>query len=164
MVLGFVVDNERALLIKKRRGLGRGLYNGFGGKVKERENYESALKREVREEIGIEVKKALLKAVLHFTDSKIFIECPVFLVNEFEGEIKESEEAIPVWFKKDELPFEQMWPDDKYWLPLVLEWNFIYGKFHFDDLFGESPKLLKHEVKTLNEKELEKMLLLGEIR
>lgn len=26
-----------------------------------------------------------------------------------------SEEMKPQWFRKDEIPFDTMWPDDRYW-------------------------------------------------
>jgi hypothetical protein len=55
----------------------------------------------------------------------------VFLVNEWEGEPKESEEMAPKWFKKNKIPFSQMWPDDKFWLPKVLEGKKLRGTFIF---------------------------------
>jgi len=59
------------------------------------------------------------------------LEVHVFLVSDFEGEPLESEEMKPQWFKIDEIPFNQMWPDDKYWLPLFLRKKKFEGSFNF---------------------------------
>ena len=37
----------------------------------------------------------------------------------------------PEWFDVKNLPFEQMWSDDRYWLPLVLSGKKIIGRFVF---------------------------------
>lgn len=35
-------------------------------------------------------------------------------------ELKESEEMLPRWFSFNEIPFDSMWIDDKFWLPEVI--------------------------------------------
>ena len=35
----------------------------------------------------------------------------------------------PRWFDLDALPYEQMWPDDPHWIPLVLAGKKVIGKF-----------------------------------
>jgi hypothetical protein len=49
-------------------------------------------------------------------------ECHVFTVDYFAefGEITETEEMAPQWFKLDEIPFDQMWSDDAIWLNRVV--------------------------------------------
>ena len=37
----------------------------------------------------------------------------------------------PIWFNVEEIPYDQMWQDDKYQLPLVLENKVLNGKFKF---------------------------------
>jgi hypothetical protein len=39
----------------------------------------------------------------------------VFLCTKFDGNVQESEEMRPEWFDCCNLPFSQMWADDKYW-------------------------------------------------
>ena len=55
----------------------------------------------------------------------------VFVTEDFEGKEEETEEALPKWFKIDELPLNQMWEDDKYWIKKVLKGEKIYAKFKF---------------------------------
>ena len=66
----------------------------------------------------------------------------IFVATEFEGEPTESDEMIPEWFDLDKIPYDKCFPDDKYWLPLVLSGKRIEGNFKFDENF----KLLKHEI------------------
>jgi hypothetical protein len=42
----------------------------------------------------------------------------------------------PKWFSSDQLPYEQMWPDDKHWLPLVLAGKRVQGEFQFDENYN----------------------------
>ena len=44
---------------------------------------------------------------------------------------RETDEMEPRWFSVDEVPYEQMWQDDKFWLPAVLgcERKNVLGEF-----------------------------------
>jgi len=54
-----------------------------------------------------------------------------YRVTKYEGEPVETEEMKPVWFNQNEIPFEEMWADDKYWMPLFLRGKKFVGEFHF---------------------------------
>lgn len=133
--LCIVYEKGRVLLGMKKRGFGKGKWNGFGGKVKARESIEEAMKRELKEEVGIIPcsfeRKALFE--FHFKDNPEYLEVHVFHIQAFEGEPQETEEMKPQWFSVSEIPFDQMWPDDKYWLPLFLEGKTLHGRFSFKD-------------------------------
>jgi len=123
------------LLGMKKRGFGKGRWNGFGGKVKEGESIEKAMKRELKEEVGIIPRSFEKKALFefHFKDKPEYLEVHVFYIPSFEGEPKETEEMRPQWFSQRELPFESMWPDDRHWLLLFLEGKTLRGRFSFGD-------------------------------
>ena len=38
----------------------------------------------------------------------------------------------PQWYHTDNLPYDKMWPDDRYWLPLMLKDACFYGYFKFE--------------------------------
>jgi 8-oxo-dGTP diphosphatase/2-hydroxy-dATP diphosphatase len=144
LTLCLVYQHPNILLGMKKRGFGVGKWNGFGGKVLPTETIEEAARREVQEEAGIEVKDLNKMGILDFifTDRPEVLEVHVFRSDEFSGTVTESEEMKPQWFQIDEIPFDQMWPDDKYWLPLFLSGKKFKGRFSF----GESNAILQQEL------------------
>jgi 8-oxo-dGTP diphosphatase/2-hydroxy-dATP diphosphatase len=145
LTLCIIHKDSKILLGMKKRGFGVGFWNGFGGKVKEGESIEEAAKRETKEEIGVvplDLKKmGILR--FQFKGEPEILEVHVFSCSNFEGEIKETEEMKPKWFKIEQIPFDQMWPDDKYWLPLLLKGKNFRGKFYF-----EGRKLVDYQIET----------------
>ena len=132
--LCFLVREGEILLGLKKRGFGQGKWNGFGGKVEE-ETIEEAMIREMQEEIGVTPKVFRRVATLNFyfpLESGFGQEVVVFIADDWEGEIKESEEMSPKWFRVTEIPYEKMWWDDKYWMPRVLAGEILRGEFLFD--------------------------------
>ena len=60
------------------------------------------------------------------------LEVHIFEITKFEGEPAESDEMRPKWFSASEIPFDKMWPDDRYWMPLFLAGKKFQGRFLFD--------------------------------
>ena len=135
MTLCLVYNHPRILLGMKKRGFGAGKWNGFGGKIKEGEEVYEAVKREMKEETGVDLKDVWRVGVLDFlwAGKPDILEVHIFRGDNFDGEPKESEEMRPRWFNVDEIPYDQMWPDDKYWLPLFLSGKSFRCNFIFDD-------------------------------
>jgi 8-oxo-dGTP diphosphatase len=135
-VLSFVFNKEtdEALLIHKKRGLGNGKINAPGGRIDPDESDFEAAVRETREEVCITPKNVKKAGELnfYFTDG-YSLKGFVFVSQEYSGEIKETDEALPFWCKLSEIPYENMWADDKFWLPLMLAGKKFSGYFIFDD-------------------------------
>ncbi|MFP8954992.1 8-oxo-dGTP diphosphatase [Natrialbaceae archaeon A-arb3/5] len=128
-------EPTEVLLIEKRRGLGEGWYNGPGGKLEGDETPRECAVRETREEVGLEIEPAALEAAGELTfllDGETHTVCHVFRTESFEGEPRSSSEARPEWFGVDEVPYDQMWEDDRLWLPGVLEGKIVVGEFAFE--------------------------------
>jgi 8-oxo-dGTP diphosphatase/2-hydroxy-dATP diphosphatase len=145
--LVFVLQNNKILLGYKKRGFGAGRWNGFGGKLNNGETIESAARREVKEEAGIELNNLEKVGVLdfEFEGTKNVLEVNIFQSISFSGEIVESDEMKPQWFEISNIPFGEMWPDDTYWIPLFLEGKKFTGRFLFGN--GEkNPIIIKHEI------------------
>ncbi|HVO28915.1 MAG TPA: NUDIX domain-containing protein [Candidatus Paceibacterota bacterium] len=144
--LCFLRKGDKVLLAMKKRGFGMGKWNGVGGKVGEGEDVPASAIREIKEEIGVDARELESAGVLEFR----FREHPewaqdsnIFVVRRWRGAPSESEEMRPRWYAISELPFEKMWIDDPYWLPLVLAGKKIKGRFLFG---GEGETMLECEV------------------
>ncbi|WP_323171182.1 8-oxo-dGTP diphosphatase [Natrialba sp. PRR66] len=126
---------DEVLLIEKRRGLGEGWYNGPGGKLEGDETPRECAARETREEVGLELDPAALEKAGELTfllDGTVHTRCHVYRTETFAGEPRPSDEARPEWVPTDEVPYDQMWEDDRLWLPGVLEGRTVAGEFRFE--------------------------------
>ncbi len=47
----------------------------------------------------------------------IYIEGHIFEVQNYSGEIVESEEMEPKWFEIENMPYDKMWKADEFWHP-----------------------------------------------
>lgn len=128
--LGFVLSPDRRRLLMVRR-VARpgdtqfGKYNGLGGRVERAEDVASAMRREIREESGLECTRMTLRGTINWTgfgprgeDWFGF----VFLVDAFTGTPFERNEEGPLeWVALERLPELPMWEGDRFFLPLVFD-------------------------------------------
>jgi len=124
------------LLGMKKRGFGQGKWNGFGGKVAEGESVQDAAKRELFEESGLKAQDLQKMGVVEFSwknTPEEILQVHIFKTTQVTGEPKETEEMRPQWFLTSKVPFDQMWPSDRYWFPLLLENKQFTGTCIFDN-------------------------------
>jgi len=145
------INGERELLLAmKKQGFGEGRWNGVGGKFdsKNDKNIIATAKRELKEEIGViaqEIKKVAILS-FYFPYQKDWNQnVHVFFVANWQGEPKETEEVRPKWFKINEIPLDKMWPDDKFWLPRVLNGEKLKAEF----VFKPGELIDSYEIKTV---------------
>ena len=55
----------------------------------------------------------------------------------------ETEEMKPSWFEIDKMPYDKMFPDDKYWMPYILDGKKINAYFEFDKDWNVVTKRIK---------------------
>ena len=128
-------DPPRELLLgMKKARFGAGKYNGFGGKVEPSETIVEAAVRELAEEAGVRVAPGDLHPVAQlafvFPYRREWEQLVhVYYICRWQGTPVESEEMAPAWFRVDEIPYDQMWDDDRYWLPHVLAGERIRATF-----------------------------------
>lgn len=145
LTLCLAVKDGQVLLGMKKRGFGAGRWNGFGGKVEPGETIEEGAKREMSEECGVAITTMEKVGIHEFEFEKergTILEVHVFRVDVWSGEPEETEEMRPEWFAFSDIPYDTMWPDDRYWLPLFLDGKKFRTKF----LFGESDSVLEQSI------------------
>jgi len=136
------------LLIRKRRGLGAGNVVGAGGKVEAGESPAEAVRREVREELRVDPTglRKLGTFDFHFgtaepDDDSMHVH--VFRADGVEGTPEATEEADPTWVPVDDPPYEEMWVDDRIWLPHLIDDRTFRGVFV---LTGDGDAMRSYEV------------------
>ena len=82
-----------------------------------------------------------------FLGDPVILEVNIFKAVEFDGQPIETEEMKPQWFHVNNIPYDKMWPDDKYWLPLFLAGKKFKGRF----IFQGQDKILSHDISTVEE-------------
>jgi mutator protein MutT len=127
---GRVLLQERA---PDRRWAGR--LNGPGGKVDRGESPTAAIMREVAEETGLH----LVDPVGHSQLELIFGEPAgermrvfIYTAEQWTGRVRGGREGRLRWWAVDRLPFDRLWPDMRFWLPLVLAGGTVHGVCTFD--------------------------------
>lgn len=137
--LVYLIREDGAVLLgRKRRGMGYGKWNGFGGKLEAGETMRECAVRELFEESGIRCGTEDLDFVadIYFhqpSDPTWSHAGAVYFVRHFSGTPQLTEEMEPRWFRLEELPYEEMWEADKIWLPMLLAGKRLRGTVYFDE-------------------------------
>jgi 8-oxo-dGTP diphosphatase len=128
--LGYVLspDGSRVLLIHRNRNRADhhfGKYNGLGGKLEPGEDIIAGMKREIREEAGIECTRLTLRGTISwpgFGKSGEDWFGFLFQIDAFTGKPFESNaEGTLEWVDRDRLLDLNLWEGDRHFLPLLFD-------------------------------------------
>ncbi|XP_005109226.2 7,8-dihydro-8-oxoguanine triphosphatase isoform X2 [Aplysia californica] len=136
LTLVFVREPGRILLGMKKRGFGQGRWNGFGGKVEKGESITDGAKRELLEECGVTAKSLNEVGLINFefVGDPVILEVHVFDTWDYMNSPVETEEMRPQWYGEKEVPFGEMWPDDEYWFPHMLNGKKFEAYYKFEGM------------------------------
>lgn len=132
--LVLIHQSPRVLLAMKKQRFGAEHYNGFGGGLEGEETLINCAIRETREEAGITIKspKYIGKILFKFLESEEQDhEVNIYTTTSFEGTPEETEEMKPIWVMEQEIPYDEIWPADRYFIPQCLAGKKIKGEVHF---------------------------------
>lgn len=135
LVLLFNSKNQ-ILLCMKKRWFWAWLWNWAGGKLQDWETITEAAIRELEEEttISLEEKDLQSRWILHFffEDNSNWDQDVHIFTGYYNWDFEETEEMKPAWWNLEDIPYSEMWEDDKIWLPRILnkeqevEYEFIF--------------------------------------
>ena len=147
-VVGYICQENKVLLgIRKKVsfGLGEELIAGIGGKIEEGETAVDALKREVKEEVEIEIEdiREMGRVLYLFPHKPNWNQrVTIYIIDTWHGDPSETDVIKPLWFHKDKLPNSRMWPDNLITIPLVISGKQIEGVF----LYDENGKIIEQKI------------------
>lgn len=108
--------------IKKENDLNHDKWIGIGGKFEDKESPEECNLREVYEETGLTLKDAEYRGIVTFVSDKWETEyMHIFYSDSFSGKIKDCDEGVLEWVKKERLFSLPIWDGDKIFLRLLEE-------------------------------------------
>jgi 8-oxo-dGTP diphosphatase len=126
--LGYVLspDRRRVLLVHRNRrpnDVHLGKYNGLGGKLDPGEDIVACIRREIREEAGLECQRLVFRGTISWPgfgpqgeDWFGFI----FRIEEWTGQPRaDNPEGTLEWVETDRLLDLPLWEGDRHFLPLV---------------------------------------------
>lgn len=108
--------------IKKENDLNRDKWVGIGGKFEDKESPEECNLREVYEETGLTLKDAQYRGIVTFVSDKWETEyMHIFYSDSFSGKIRDCDEGVLEWIRKEQLFSLPIWEGDKIFLHLLEE-------------------------------------------
>src|SRR5258706_6947633 len=128
--LGYVLapDGDSVLLIHRNTrpdDVHYGKYNGLGGKLDSDEDVVSGMRREIREEAGIEADELALRGTISwpgFGKNEENWFGFIFRIDRWSGTpFAGNHEGALEWVPLARLPELNMWESDRLWLPMVFE-------------------------------------------
>ena len=103
VVAAIIIKDGKYFIAQRNRKKHMGLSWEFpGGKVEKGETFEIALKREIKEELNIEINIKNKLGEENYQDDKINVKLHYFICSHFNGEIILSEHEDSAWVTKNE--------------------------------------------------------------
>ena len=128
--LGYVLspDRSRVLMIHRNARPGDqhlGKYNGLGGKIERDEDVVACMRREIREEAGIECESMQLRGTISWPgfgrNGEDWLGF-VFVIDAFSGTpLERNPEGTLEWVEVERILELPLWDGDRQFLPLVFD-------------------------------------------
>ncbi|MBA2668276.1 MAG: 8-oxo-dGTP diphosphatase [Trueperaceae bacterium] len=137
--LAYVRDGERTLMLRRPDAPARlgGRWNGLGGKFEPGESPERCVRREVREESGLEVEHAELKGIITFpafTPGGDDVMTFVYVIRAWSGTlVPEGPEGTLHWIATHDVADLDLWSGDVVFLPWLERPGLFSARFRYEE-------------------------------
>ena len=103
VVAAVILKSNKFFIAQRNRNKHMGLCWEFpGGKVEKNENFEQALKREIKEELNISILINKKIGVENYQDNKINVKLHYYLCSHIDGDFILNEHEDSAWVAKNE--------------------------------------------------------------
>jgi 8-oxo-dGTP diphosphatase len=151
IALCHVIKNGTLLLIKAESGVNKGKWNAANAEIVQGEKPDKSAIKTLYQQTGIYANKVVDHGLIRlFLNGKTEYDyrIHVFSTKVFSGDVKPNTEGEAKWFATTDLPYYEMWADDKYWINLVLQGKKFDADFFFDE---KNEKIIKYSIKERQE-------------
>jgi len=121
--LCYIENNDSYLMlhrIKKKNDMNHDKWIGIGGKFEDKESPEECVMREVFEETGLTLNTLNYRGIVTFVSNEYETEyMHLFKSDSFTGTVKECDEGVLEWVKKEKMYSLPLWEGDYIFLELL---------------------------------------------
>ena len=123
--LCYIEKNDAYLMlhrVSKKNDINHDKWIGVGGHFEKNESPEDCLLREVKEETGLSLTSWRFRGIVTFVSDGDFNEymC-VYTADGFSGEVRECDEGVLEWVKKEDIEKLELWEGDRIFLRLLAQ-------------------------------------------
>lgn len=144
----YIRDNGKVLMLYRNKTdshFHKRVYRGIGGKAEQGENPVDCVKREVKEEAGIDIQPVWRGIVTFSNPSKNDWEAHIFVADGFKGDLIECNEGELEWINENDVINLDMPEGDRKLIPYL----FNEEKFQAHFTYGEDKNLIEWRIDNL---------------
>ena len=122
-VLAYIEKDDSFLMLyrnKKQKDINANKWIGVGGHIESNESVIDALKREIKEETGLDVIEYQKRGLIHFNYGELSEIMHLFVVSRVSGDLIECDEGTLKCIPKDQLLDLPIWEGDRIFLKKLL--------------------------------------------
>lgn len=112
VVAALFKDKDKVLIAKRLKGKYAGMWEFPGGKVEKGEKSEETLKREIKEELNLDIKKLKFITQIEYEYPDIKLNLILYEVIDFSGDLILNDHSEVKWVKKEDLRNYDLLPAD----------------------------------------------------
>jgi 8-oxo-dGTP pyrophosphatase MutT (NUDIX family) len=158
--LCIIFKDDEVLMKLATRGISKGRWNFPGGSQDGEETLEQCAVRETYEETGLKASNLAYHGKLNFFfdgNPDLNWSVHIFSTKDYSGRlVDETAEGPLKWFSVKSLPFEKMWPADRFWAPSVIKGKTVSGDVYFNN---DGTKVLRYDLREQKHDEKQRQKL-----